>query len=93
LTIDSGVFEVFATNGDTHLGVEDFDQRVMQLFIKMMKKKSDVDILEDKQALQKLRKEVERVKRALSSQQEARSEIEDLAEGYDLNETLTRARS
>merc|ERR1740138_1602680 len=92
LTIDSGVFEVLATNGDTHLGGEDFDQRVMQYFIKMMKKKSDVDITKDKRALQKLRKEVERVKRALSSQQQARLEIEDLADGYDLSETLTRAR-
>jgi heat shock protein 5 len=92
LTIDNGVFEVLATNGDTHLGGEDFDQRVMQYFIKMMKKKSDVDISGDKRALQKLRKEVERVKRALSSQQQARLEIEDLAEGFDLSETLTRAR-
>merc|ERR1719149_512116 len=92
LTIDNGVFEVLATNGDTHLGGEDFDQRVMQYFIKMMKKKSDVDITKDKRALQKLRKEVERVKRALSSQQQARLEIEDLADGYDLSETLTRAR-
>merc|ERR1712137_265071 len=92
LTIDNGVFEVLAINGDTHLAGEDFDQRVMQYFIKMMKKKSDVDISKDKRALQKLRKEVERVKRALSSQQQARLEIEDLAEGYDLSETLTRAR-
>ena len=92
LTIDNGVFEVLATNGDTHLGGEDFDQRVMSYFIKMMKRKSDVDISKDKRALQKLRKEVERVKRALSSQQQARLEIEDLAEGFDLSETLTRAR-
>jgi endoplasmic reticulum chaperone BiP len=90
LTIDNGVFEVLATNGDTHLGGEDFDQRVMQYFIKMMKKKSNVDISGDKRALQ--RKEVERVKRALSSQQQARLEIEDLADGFDLSETLTRAR-
>merc|ERR1712194_5692 len=92
LTIDNGVFEVLATNGDTHLGGEDFDQRVMQYFIKMMKKKSQVDITKDKRALQKLRKEVERVKRALSSQQQARLEIEDLSEGFDFSETLTRAR-
>merc|ERR1712021_22055 len=92
LTIDSGVFEVLATNGDTHLGGEDFDQRVMQYFIKMMKKKSNVDISSDKRALQKLRKEVERVKRALSTQQQARLEIEDLADGFDFSETLTRAR-
>merc|ERR1719386_480830 len=92
LTIDNGVFEVLATNGDTHLGGEDFDQRVMQYFIKMMKKKSNTDISGDKRALQKLRKEVERVKRALSTQQQARLEIEDLAEGFDLSESLTRAR-
>jgi heat shock protein 5 len=92
LTIDNGVFEVLATNGDTHLGGEDFDQRVMQYFIKMMKKKSNVDISEDNRALQKLRKEVERVKRALSSQQQARVEIDGLADGFDFSETLTRAR-
>jgi heat shock protein 5 len=92
LTIDNGVFEVLSTNGDTHLGGEDFDQRVMQYFITSMKKKSKVDISNDKRALQKLRKEVERVKRSLSSQQQARLEIEDLAEGFDLSETLTRAR-
>merc|ERR1719296_679868 len=57
-----------------------------------MKKKSSQDISADKKALQKLRKEVERVKRALSSQQQARLEIEDLAEGFDFSETLTRAR-
>merc|ERR1711862_372665 len=68
------------------------DQRVMQYFIKMMKKKNSVDITSDKRALQKLRKEVERVKRALSTQQQARLEIEDLADGFDLSETLTRAR-
>merc|ERR1719491_502185 len=92
LTIDNGVFEVLSTNGDTHLGGEDFDQRVMQYFIKMMNRKNSVDITSDKRALQKLRKEVERVKRALSTQQQARLEIEDLADGFDFSETLTRAR-
>jgi len=92
LTIDNGVFEVLATNGDTHLGGEDFDQRVMQYFIKMLKKKENVDISSDKRALQKLRREVERVKRALSSQHQARVEIESLYEGIDMSEALTRAR-
>jgi len=92
LVIDSGVFEVLATNGDTHLGGEDFDQRVMKYFIEQMQKKNKVDISKDKRALQKLRKEVERVKRALSSQQQARLEVEELAEGFDLSETLTRAK-
>merc|ERR1712127_986608 len=65
LTIDNGVFEVLATNGDTHLGGEDFDQRVMEYFITVFKKKTGKDISGDKRALQKLRRECERVKRAL----------------------------
>jgi endoplasmic reticulum chaperone BiP len=92
LTIDNGVFEVLATSGDTHLGGEDFDQRVMQYFIKMLKKRDNVDISGDKRALQKLRREVERVKRTLSSQHQARLEIEGLMDGIDFSETLTRAR-
>ena len=92
LTIDNGVFEVLATNGDTHLGGEDFDQRIMQYFIKMIKKKDGNDITSDKRAVQKLRREVERVKRALSNQHQARLEIESLYDGNDFSETLTRAR-
>jgi len=92
LTIDNGVFEVLATNGDTHLGGEDFDQRVMQYFIKTLKKRDNLDIQVDKRALQKLRREVERVKRTLSSQHQARLEIEGLMDGTDFSETLTRAR-
>lgn len=92
MTIDNGIFEVQATNGDTHLGGEDFDQRVMQYFIKVMQKKNNVDISKNNRALQKLRREVERIKRTLSTQHQARVEIEDLAEGHDLSETLTRAR-
>jgi len=92
LTIDNGVFEVLATNGDTHLGGEDFDQRVMQYFMKMLKKRDSLDLSSDKRALQKLRREVERVKRSLSSQHQARLEIEGLMEGTDFSETLTRAR-
>merc|ERR1719399_1061356 len=68
LTIDNGIFEVVSTNGDTHLGGEDFDQRIMQYFIKMIKKKDGNDITNDKRAVQKLRREAERAKRALSSQ-------------------------
>jgi heat shock protein 5 len=92
LTIDNGVFEVLATSGDTHLGGEDFDQRVMQYFIKMVKKRDNIDIATDKRALQKLRREVERVKRTLSTQHQARLEIEGLMEGLDFSESLTRAR-
>ncbi|KAG9458451.1 hypothetical protein H6P81_002959 [Aristolochia fimbriata] len=76
LAIDNGVFEVLATSGDTHLGGEDFDHRVMDYFIKLIKKKYNKDISKDNRALGKLRKECERAKRALSSQ----------------HQTLTRAR-
>ncbi len=92
LTIDNGVFEVLATNGDTHLGGEDFDQRVMAYFVKAFKKKYNKDLGTDKRALQKLRREVERVKRVLSQQHQARVEIESLFDGIDFSETLTRAR-
>merc|ERR1712232_163462 len=92
LTIDNGVFEVVATNGDTHLGGEDFDQRVMQHFMKVFQKKHGKDMSKDKRAMQKLRREVEKTKRALSSTHQARLEIEGLFEGIDFSETLTRAR-
>lgn len=92
LTIDNGVFEVVATNGDTHLGGEDFDQRVMDHFIKLYKKKTGKDIRGDNRAVQKLRREVEKAKRSLSSQHQARIEIESFYDGEDFSETLTRAR-
>merc|ERR1711966_526858 len=92
LTIDNGVFEVVATNGDTHLGGEDFDQRVMEYMMKIFKRKHKKDMSKDKRAIQKLRREVERAKRALSSSSSARVEIESLFDGVDFSETLTRAR-
>jgi len=92
LTIDNGVFEVIATNGDTHLGGEDFDQRVMDYFIKLYKKKTGKDIRKDNRAVQKLRREVEKAKRSLSSGHQARIEIESFFEGNDFSETLTRAK-
>jgi heat shock protein 5 len=92
LTIDNGVFEVVATNGDTHLGGEDFDQRVMEHFIKVFQKKHSKDISKDKRAMQKLRREVELAKRALSSTHQVTMEIEALLDGIDFSETLTRAR-
>merc|ERR1712168_7040 len=92
LTIDSGVFEVVATSGDTHLGGEDFDQRVMEHFIKLYKKKRGKDIRKDTRATQKLRREVEKAKRALSSAHQVRVEVESLFEGEDFSETLTRAK-
>jgi len=92
LTIDNGVFEVVATNGDTHLGGEDFDQRVMDHFIKLYKKKKGKDIRKDNRAVQKLRREVEKAKRALSGSHQVRIEIESFFEGDDFSETLTRAK-
>merc|ERR1712135_254361 len=92
LTIDNGVFEVIATNGDTHLGGEDFDQRVMDYFMKLYKKKKGKDVRKDNRAVQKLRREVEKAKRALSSQHTTRVEIESFFEGEDFYETLTRAK-
>lgn len=92
LTIDGGVFEVIATNGDTHLGGEDFDQRVMQHMLQLFKKSTGKDASTDKRALQKLRREVERAKRLLSSQHQARIEIESFFNGEDFSETLTRAK-
>lgn len=68
LTIDNGVFEVVATSGDTHLGGEDFDQRLTEHFVKIFKKKNNgVDIKKDPRAFSKLRAEVEKAKRDLSS--------------------------
>merc|ERR1712188_275508 len=78
LTIDQGVFEVLATNGDTHLGGEDFDQRVMEYFIKLIKRKHSKDVSNEKKAVQKLRREAERAKRSLSNQHQVRVEIESL---------------
>ena len=92
LTIDNGVFEVIATNGDTHLGGEDFDRRVMDYMLKLFKKKAGKDASKDKKAIQKLRREVERAKRALSNTHQQRIEIEGFFDGADLSETITRAK-
>ncbi|CDI75449.1 heat shock protein 70, putative [Eimeria praecox] len=92
LVIDNGVFEVHATSGDTHLGGEDFDQRVMDHFLKIIQKKFGKDLRKDKSGLQRLRREVERAKRALSSSHQVTVEVEGLVDGEDFSETLTRAK-
>jgi molecular chaperone DnaK (HSP70) len=74
------------------LGGEDFDQRVMEYFIKLYKKKTGKDIRKDHRAVQKLRREVEKAKRALSVQHQVRVEVESLFDGEDFAETLTRAK-
>ncbi|KAN0079061.1 Heat shock protein 70 family [Elaphomyces granulatus] len=92
LSIDNGVFEVLATAGDTHLGGEDFDHRVMDYFVKLYNKKHDVNITKDLKTMGKLKREVEKAKRTLSSQMSTRIEIEAFHEGKDFSETLTRAK-
>merc|ERR1711988_1438436 len=92
LTIEKGVFEVASTNGDTHLGGEDFDQRIMEHLQKVFKRKHKKDMSQDKRAMQKLKKEAERAKRTLSSNAQTRIEIEALFDGVDFSETLTRAK-
>eukprot|EP00758_Cryptobia_borreli_P010714 Tbor_TRINITY_DN5594_c2_g2::TRINITY_DN5594_c2_g2_i1::g.13704::m.13704/K09490/HSPA5, BIP; heat shock 70kDa protein 5 len=92
LTIDDGFFEVVATNGDTHLGGEDFDNNMMRHFVGMLKNKKKVDIHGDEKALARLRKACEAAKRQLSSQPEARVEVDSLVEGVDFSEKITRAK-
>jgi heat shock protein 5 len=92
LSIDEGVFEVLATAGDTHLGGEDFDQRVINYFAKQYNKKNNVDITKDAKAMGKLKREAEKAKRTLSSQKSTRIEIEAFFEGNDFSETLTQAK-
>merc|ERR1712232_234329 len=92
LTVDDGVFEVLATAGGTHLGGEDFDQRVMEHFLKQWKKQKGSDASQDKRAVQKLRREVEKAKRTLSTQHQAKIKIESFHDGEDFSETLTRAK-
>ena len=92
LTIDDGVFEVKATAGDTHLGGEDFDNRMVDHFITEFKRKYRKDISGSQRALRRLRTACERAKRTLSSSTQAHLEIDSLFEGVDFNSTLTRAR-
>jgi len=92
LSIEDGVFEVLATAGDTHLGGEDFDNRVSEYILKAFRKKEGVDASGNKRSVGKLKREVERAKRTLSSQMSTKIEIESFFEGKDLSETLTRAK-
>jgi heat shock protein 1/8 len=92
LTIDDGVFEVKATGGDTHLGGSDFDQRVVEHFIKEFKMKHKVDLSDNKKAIRRLAAAAERAKRTLSSSSTANIDIDSLHDGIDFNTTLTRAK-
>ena len=92
LTIDDGIFEVKATAGDTHLGWEDFDNRLLEHFVREFKRKHKKDLTKNDRALRRLRTACERAKRTLSSSSKASIEIDSLFEGIDFNTSVTRAR-
>jgi heat shock 70kDa protein 1/2/6/8 len=92
LTIEEGIFEVKSTAGDTHLGGEDFDNRMVNHFIDEFKRKTKKDISSNKRAIRRLRTACERAKRTLSSSAQANIEIDSLHEGIDFYTSITRAR-
>eukprot|EP00818_Percolomonas_sp_WS_P007562 CAMPEP_0117436638 /NCGR_PEP_ID=MMETSP0759-20121206/1110_1 /TAXON_ID=63605 /ORGANISM="Percolomonas cosmopolitus, Strain WS" /LENGTH=657 /DNA_ID=CAMNT_0005228243 /DNA_START=797 /DNA_END=2770 /DNA_ORIENTATION=- len=92
LAIEEGVFEVLATAGDTHLGGEDFDNRMVEYFCEQFKKKNKVDIRSNPRALRRLRTRCENAKRTLSSSAVATVQIDSLIEGIDFNEKINRAK-
>ena len=92
LTIDGGIFEVKATAGDTHLGGEDFDNRMVNHFVEEFKRKHKKDLTTNQRALRRLRTACERAKRALSSAAQTSIEIDSLFEGVDFYTSVTRAR-
>ncbi|KAL4176226.1 70-kilodalton heat shock protein [Phytophthora ramorum] len=92
LSIEEGIFEVKATAGDTHLGGEDFDNRLVEFFVQEFKRKHRKDMAQNQRALRRLRTACERAKRTLSSSAQAYIEIDSLYDGVDFNSTITRAR-
>ena len=92
LKIEEGIFEVKSTAGDTHLGGEDFDNRMVAHFVQEFKRKNNKDLSQNKRGLRRLRTACERAKRTLSSSSQASIEIDSLHEGIDFYSTITRAR-
>ena len=92
LSIEDGIFEVKSTAGDTHLGGEDFDHRLVNHFIAEFKRKNKKDLSTNQRALRRLRTACERAKRTLSSSAQTSIEIDSLFEGIDLYTSITRAR-
>merc|ERR1711937_865017 len=92
LTIEEGIFEVKATAGDTHLGGEDFDNRMVDYFLQEFKRRHRKDMSQNQRSLRRLRTACERAKRTLSSSTQAHIEIDSLFDGVDFNSTITRAR-
>jgi len=92
LSIEDGIFEVKSTAGDTHLGGEDFDNRMVDHFVNEFKRKHKKDMTGNKRALRRLRTACERAKRTLSASAQASIEIDSLFEGIDFYTSITRAR-
>ena len=92
LTIEEGIFEVKSTAGDTHLGGEDFDNRMVNHFVQEFNRKHKKDLSSNPRALRRLRTACERAKRTLSSSSQASIEIDSLFEGIDFYTSVTRAR-
>jgi L1 cell adhesion molecule like protein len=92
LNIDDSIFEVRSTAGDTHLGGEDFDTRMVDHFVEEIRKKHKVSIKDNKRALRRLRTACEKAKRTLSSSTTASIELDSLFDGCDFNTTITRAK-
>ncbi|KAB1671898.1 molecular chaperone DnaK [Klebsiella pneumoniae] len=92
LTIEEGIFEVKSTAGDTHLGGEDFDNRLVNHFVNEFKRKNKKDLSTNSRALRRLRTACERAKRTLSSSAQTSIEIDSLFEGIDFYTSITRAR-
>lgn len=92
LSIDDGIFEVKSTAGDTHLGGEDFDNRLVNHFEREFKRKHKKEITGNKRSLRRLRTACERAKRTLSSSTQASIEIDALFDGIDFYTSITRAR-
>ena len=92
LQVEDGIFEVRATSGDTHLGGQDFDNRVVEWAMEEFKRKSKIDIRGNSKAIARLRLVAERVKKTLSTASQASLEVDSLAEGVDFQITLTRAK-
>lgn len=92
ITIDDGLFEVKATGGDTHLGGEDFDNRMVAHFVEEFKRKNKLDVSTNQRALHRLKTACERAKRTLSTTTSAAIEIDAFYEGKDFYSSITRAR-
>ena len=92
LNIEDAIFEVKATAGDTHLGGEDFDTKLVEYFVEEFKRKNKKDITESKRSLRRLRTACESAKRTLSSATVANIEIDSLYDGIDFTTTITRAK-